>query len=690
MIGKLLDHRYKIIRVLATGGFGETYIAEDTKRPGNPICVVKHLLPASSDLKIFDTAKRLFHSEAETLERLGNHDQIPRLLAYFDENHEFYLVQEFIEGHTLSEELVSEESWNESGVIQLLYEVLTVLEFVHQQGVIHRDIKPDNIIRRRGNNKLVLVDFGAVKQLRVPGSYPSRTLLGQSATVAIGTPGYMPTEQGQGKPRPNSDIYALGIIAVQALTGVAPVDLQEDHNTGEILWQDIVPVSPQLAAVLNKMIRYHFKERYQSASEALQALRVFAPMTIPVNEHPRSNYTDVRYPIVKVGSPQSRQKTVAVAPANQGMQYAAPAKPVRKDGAGFDFLQLLILALLAGGAAYVAPMLVKNAQGLATNWTKGNTLAAQTCTAVTNQTANIRSEPSSLDTATVIETVSDRTPLDVTGTRTKRGWIQVRLDLNKVAWVHSDVIGNKEEWVACLRDKSIAIKTINDSTLVASRPAPKPKPKSLVDWLPFPDNNEAKNKDKNKEINQIEPVPTTEAKPDNSQVVEQARQKYDSGDLQGAIALLKSIPAGIAETTKTISQWQQDWSKAEALFTDISDAVAQGKWDKVESYKDNPKKLPNIQYWRDKIEPMLKDAADNLAKQQIPQTGKPQRTERKINPKPENLKQDNPLQENSKLENSKLDNSVQENPKLDNPPQENPKQDNNFLNPEKLFNLGNP
>jgi serine/threonine protein kinase, bacterial len=676
MIGKLLDYRYKIIRVLATGGFGETYIAEDTKRPGNPICVVKHLLPASSDLKIFDTAKRLFHSEAETLERLGNHDQIPRLLAYFVENHEFYLVQEFIEGHTLSEELVSEETWNESQIIQLLYEVLTVLEFVHQQGVIHRDIKPDNIIRRRGNHKLVLVDFGAVKQLRASGSYPSQTVLGHSATVAIGTPGYMPTEQGQGKPRPNSDIYALGIIAVQALTGIAPMDLQEDHSTGEILWQDLVPVSPQLAAILNKMIRYHFKERYQSASEALQALRAFAPLSVPVSQHPRvSNYSDVSYPIVKVGSPQSRQKTLAVAPANQGVQHVASAKPVRRDAVGFDFLQLLVLSLLVGGAAYVAPMLVKNVQGLATNWAKGNTLAAQTCTAVTNQTANIRSEPSSVNTETILETVSDRTSLDVTGTRTKRGWIQVRPDLNKVAWVHKDVIGNNDEWVTCLRDKGIAMKTIDDSTLVANRPTPKPqpKPKSLIDWLPFPGNtnesNEAKNKVKNQEI-KPEPLPTQETTPDDSQVVEQAREKYDSGDLQGAIALLKSVPAGIEETTKMVSQWQQDWSKAEALFTDINDAVAQGNWDKVQSYKNNPDKLPNIQYWRDKIEPMLREAADNLAKQQIPQTGRPQQTDKKINPKPENLKQDNPPQEN---------------PKQDNSPQENPKQDNNFFNPEKLF-----
>jgi serine/threonine-protein kinase len=136
------------------GGFGQTYIAQDTRRPGNPICVVKHLKPGT-DPRVFDTAKRLFNSEAETLEKLGNHDQIPRLLAYFDENQEFYLVQEYIEGHTLAEELIPGKRWSESQVIQLLQEVLEILEFVHRQGVIHRDIKPDNIIRRASDNKLV-------------------------------------------------------------------------------------------------------------------------------------------------------------------------------------------------------------------------------------------------------------------------------------------------------------------------------------------------------------------------------------------------------------------------------------------------------------------------------------------------------------------------------------------------------
>ena len=277
MIGQLLDGRYQVIRVLGAGGFGQTYIAEDTKIPGNPVCVVKQLKPDSSSPKLLAAIRRLFHREAETLAKLSNYDQIPRLLAYDDQ--EFYLVQEFIEGEALSAELESGERWNENQVVQMLQEVLGILEVVHSFGVIHRDIKPDNIIRRASDNKLVLIDFGAIKQIR------SQLIAEQgqvSATIAIGTPGYMPTEQGQGKPRPNSDIYALGIIGIQALTGLHPSQFQEDLSTGEIIWQHQAQVSQELAEVLTKMVRYHFKDRYQSATEAWQAIQPLVnPTYIP-------------------------------------------------------------------------------------------------------------------------------------------------------------------------------------------------------------------------------------------------------------------------------------------------------------------------------------------------------------------------------------------------------------------------
>ncbi|GAX42236.1 serine/threonine protein kinase [Tolypothrix sp. NIES-4075] len=617
MIGKLLDHRYQVVRVLATGGFGETYIAQDTRRPGNPICVVKHLKGANSDPKVFETAKRLFQSEAETLEKLGNHDQIPRLLAYFDENKEFYLVQEFIEGHTLSEELVPNQRWSESEVIQMLLEVLNILEFVHREGVIHRDIKPDNIIRRTCDHKLVLVDFGAVKQLRSP----NLTFAGQTtATVAVGTPGYMPTEQGQGKPRPNSDIYSLGIIAIQALTGVAPIDFQEDPDTGEIIWQHLAPVSPELAAVLSKMVRYHFKDRYNSVMQALLSLQLLS--SVPAHQEYAKTPS---YEAIKPSSQMSRQQTIAVAPANHA------AKPARKESNRPDLLPLVIAALLAGGTAAVATNLVGSAKNLGFNFASNGATSANICEAVVTGNSNIRSEPSAINSENIVQTVNDNTPFEVTGKRTKLGWVEVKLDSGKSAWANSHVIANPEQWVSCLRDKGIAIKTVNDSDLIAARPIPQPIPKpAAVTSSPKPEKLESPKPEKSDPFRAEPFTDDTDkltAKENNSQVVEQAREKYDNGDLAGAIALLKSLPANASSTWKdtagTVSQWQQDWAKAEALSNEINKALDNGQWDKVLAYKDHPEKLPNIQYWRDKMEPLFKQAADNLAKQELPKIGNP-------------------------------------------------------------------
>ncbi|MEH2157793.1 serine/threonine-protein kinase [Nostoc sp.] len=270
MLGQLLDGRYQVLQVLGGGGFGQTYIAQDTHRPGFPKCVVKHLKPVTRSPEFLETARRLFSSEAETLEQLGNHDQIPRLLAYFEDNQEFFLVQEFIEGHTLKAELFPNQPWTEDRVIELLQQVLGILQFIHSHNVIHRDIKPDNIIRRQQDGKLVLIDFGAVKQVQTQLlTIPGHT----GATIIIGTPGYMSTEQGQGKPRPNSDIYSLGIIGIQSLTGLHPINFEEDPDTGEISWQHQANVSSELASVLSKMVLHHFKQRYQSAAEVLQVLK---------------------------------------------------------------------------------------------------------------------------------------------------------------------------------------------------------------------------------------------------------------------------------------------------------------------------------------------------------------------------------------------------------------------------------
>lgn len=269
MLGEFLSGRYKVINVLGSGGFGHTYIAEDTQRPGNPLCVLKHLTFDSPNSTILQQVRRLFRAEAETLEQLGRHDQIPQLLAYFEVNQEFYLVQEFVAGRPLSVELAKQGRFSEVQAIALLEDVLGILEYVHAQGVIHRDIKPDNLIRRHGDNRFVLIDFGAVKTIRTT---ISETTGETNMSIPIYTSGYAASEHCLGKPQFSSDLYSLGMVAIQTLSGMRPSQLPQDFHTSEIIWRDQVQVSEGLGAFLERMTRYHHSQRYQSAAEALQAL----------------------------------------------------------------------------------------------------------------------------------------------------------------------------------------------------------------------------------------------------------------------------------------------------------------------------------------------------------------------------------------------------------------------------------
>ncbi len=265
----LLGGRYKINQVLGSGGFGCTYLAADTQRPGNPICVVKQLMPARRDTNFLQIARRLFNTEAEILEALGKHNQIPSLLAYFEDQHEFYLVQQYIQGATLSDELPPKsQKKGEKFVIKMLQEVLQILIFIHEHRVIHRDIKPSNIIRNKADNSLVLIDFGAVKTMQPPTSEKT-----ELATVAIGTRGYAPPEQFAGHPRLSSDIYALGMIGIQAVTGIPPHELPTNVETGCVQWHQWAKISPELVTILDKMVSYHFSDRYQSAAAVLEDLQ---------------------------------------------------------------------------------------------------------------------------------------------------------------------------------------------------------------------------------------------------------------------------------------------------------------------------------------------------------------------------------------------------------------------------------
>jgi serine/threonine-protein kinase len=368
MPAKVLDGRYKLIKVLGVGGFGRTYVARDMRRPGSPICVVKQLKPASDDPTFIREARRLFNTEAETLEKLGKHDRIPQLLAYFEQENQFFLVQEFIEGKSLYEEMKppqpetsaepedapkgnnissapqQDRQLSEPEVLAILQDALHVLEFVHTEGVIHRDIKPENLIRRKNDGKLVLIDFGAVKALQEPGSKLETTNSGESRfTVTIGTPGYMPSEQCAGRPNFSSDIYAVGMLAIKALTGFSPTDLPTDPDTGELVWRDRTKVSNGLAMVLTRMVRYHYNQRYQSVKEVQQALSAF---TITEEQKQRDSASS------------SAMVKASVASQSSGMATARTPKSQSRSNPNSGLL-LGGLLLVVGITAFTVPILLR-------------------------------------------------------------------------------------------------------------------------------------------------------------------------------------------------------------------------------------------------------------------------------------------------------------------------------------------
>jgi len=270
-LSPLFRNRYRVIQILGEGGFGRTYEAIDTDRMDDP-CVIKQFFPQVQGTAALEKAIELFKQEAKRLYELGEHPQIPRLIAYFEQDKRLYLVQELIEGQTLLAELNQQGAFSEEKIRQLLADLLPVLKIVHERGVIHRDIKPENIMRRRKDGKLMLIDFGVSKQV-------TSTIIGQAGTT-VGTHGYAPLEQMRGQVYPASDLYSLGVTCIRLLTQCLP---QEDGSDelydalkGCWILQKHLPqgttISTQLKKVLNKLLQDYLKDRYQSADEVLQAL----------------------------------------------------------------------------------------------------------------------------------------------------------------------------------------------------------------------------------------------------------------------------------------------------------------------------------------------------------------------------------------------------------------------------------
>jgi serine/threonine protein kinase len=331
------NHRYRIIRTLGSGGFGDTFLAEDTQMPSKRWCVIKQLRPVNNNPKIYQLVQDRFQREAAILEELGEgNSQIPRLYAYFIEDGEFYLVQEWVEGETLGEKVIKSGRLSESSVQEILVNILPVLDYVHSRRIIHRDIKPDNIILRHRDNQPILIDFGAVKE-----AMGTMMTTGGNSTnsIVIGTPGYMPSEQSVGRPVFSSDLYSLGLTAIYLLTGKVPQELETDHNSGEIIWQHhALNVSSGFKAIIDKAIQSHPRDRYPTAKDMLNALRSgFAETFIPVSPPPGSS------------SNYAQQKTEPSLPIPNGT-YPPPVspQPIPSDKSLSDWQKAVIMGGVIG------------------------------------------------------------------------------------------------------------------------------------------------------------------------------------------------------------------------------------------------------------------------------------------------------------------------------------------------------
>jgi serine/threonine protein kinase len=268
---QLFRDRYEVVRILGRGGFGVTHLARDQMLPGSPFCVIKQLFPKVNNPIALERAKQRFRREARILARLGSHSQLPLLLDYFTFKGEFYLVQEYIHGETLSKEIRKHGPQAEAPVKQFLIEILPVVQYIHHNRVIHRDIKPPNIIRCRDDQRLVLIDFGAVREC-LNHDDESEEEGAMPMTQFVGTMGFAPPEQLALRPSYASDIYALGVTCLYLLTGKSPMEFDIDPQTHELRWQRLVNLSPHFFKILSKMLASDLSERYSRIEELDRAL----------------------------------------------------------------------------------------------------------------------------------------------------------------------------------------------------------------------------------------------------------------------------------------------------------------------------------------------------------------------------------------------------------------------------------
>lgn len=342
-INEILQQRYQIKKRLAKGAFGQTYLACDLGGKDAPYCVVKHYCQYPDYPHLFKTSQRLFQKEVECLQKVGIHDRIPRLIAYFEENNGFYLVQEWIVGQTLNDYLSVlqplDKSERETQIIHFVQSVLEVLDFVHRHNILHCDLKPNNLIRRDRDGEWVLIDFGATQIIQPIVSK-------RAGAIAVNSSGYLAAEHIAGMPQPSSDLYSLGMMAIEALTRRNPANLRFNLEMGEPLFDD-QGYNPLFMAVLKKMTRQNWQQRYLTTGDLLAVMHELMPLKTKVTDPVAVVDVDVvDFEILPADSPENDPEPVAAVSDGFTPQQKPRLKAIA--GAGVTLASLNAVAIAVG------------------------------------------------------------------------------------------------------------------------------------------------------------------------------------------------------------------------------------------------------------------------------------------------------------------------------------------------------
>lgn len=352
--GFVLRGRYAIDSTLGQGGMGRTYLAHDLERFNEP-CVLKEFIPPQDSQEVTDKAKELFRREASVLYQI-RHPQVPEFRATFETEGRLLLVQDYVDGknyrNLLLDRLKAGQTFTETEILALMQQLLPVLSYLHSHNIIHRDISPENLMRRSQDNLPVLIDFGVVQETNAKLS----SQMGIPASTVAGKAGYAPPEQLQsGNAYANSDLYALAVTSIVLLTGKEPSELFDSINLAWN-WQQFTNVNPAFARVINQMLSYKPTNRYRSADEVLQALQVSQASFSSVKTYAVSR------PLPTNVAETLPQKTVLAGGGDRRPVRNSPSSPPRQNrsGGGINWVLGIVIILAAGIGSWAVTSLLFN------------------------------------------------------------------------------------------------------------------------------------------------------------------------------------------------------------------------------------------------------------------------------------------------------------------------------------------